>query len=159
MRYNQLSKLAATIYGNLLKLYPKYDGLDSNLSRGKESILLNLGSTEGRATLDNMIARVDIVTFNGTDAQRDALGLDPVRLHQINPRLILAQLDAFGGPAQHRVGVHARGCKPVIIAGVIARHPVRVGPQIERGYTDAGQQVRNCALKVERHDRRLACDP
>jgi len=65
--------------------------------RGKKSILLDLSSQRGQAVLTQLIGEADIVTFNGSDQQRDRLGLSPERLEQINPRLILAQLDAFGG--------------------------------------------------------------
>ncbi len=66
--------------------------------RGKKSILLNLRSDEGQEALARLIAESDVITMNGTDAQRDALGLSPDRLKSINPKLILVQLDAFGGP-------------------------------------------------------------
>jgi len=66
--------------------------------RGKESILLNLGRTEGQELLAKLISEADVITMNGTDEQRDKLGLSPDRLAAINPRLILVQLDAFGGP-------------------------------------------------------------
>ncbi len=66
--------------------------------RGKESILLNLRSDEGQEVLAKLIAEADVITMNGTDEQRDKLGLTPKRLNEINPRLILVQLDAFGGP-------------------------------------------------------------
>ena len=66
--------------------------------RGKESILLNLRSDEGQAALAKLIAEADVITMNGTDEQRDRLGLAPDRLAAINPSLILVQLDAFGGP-------------------------------------------------------------
>lgn len=66
--------------------------------RGKESILLDLSSGAGREVLDRLLAEADVVTFNGTDEQRDKLGLSPARLREIDPRLILVQLDAFGGP-------------------------------------------------------------
>jgi crotonobetainyl-CoA:carnitine CoA-transferase CaiB-like acyl-CoA transferase len=66
--------------------------------RGKQSILLNPGLPIGREALDRLIADCDVITFNGTDAQRDALGLAPARLAALNSRLILVQLDAFGGP-------------------------------------------------------------
>lgn len=66
--------------------------------RGKESILLNLRSEEGQDMLARLIAEADVITMNGTDAQRDALGLSPERMKEINPALILVQLDAFGGP-------------------------------------------------------------
>ncbi len=68
--------------------------------RGKSSILLSLSSPEGRDALQRLIAEADVITFNGTDEQRDTLGLDPARLKAINPRLIMVQLDAFGGPAR-----------------------------------------------------------
>jgi crotonobetainyl-CoA:carnitine CoA-transferase CaiB-like acyl-CoA transferase len=66
--------------------------------RGKESVLLDLGSDAGRAALERLIAGADVVTMNGTDEQRAALGLSPERLAALNPRAILVQLDAWGGP-------------------------------------------------------------
>jgi crotonobetainyl-CoA:carnitine CoA-transferase CaiB-like acyl-CoA transferase len=71
-------------------------GLHAN--RGKESVLLDLNSLEGRDALNRLIAQADVVTMNGTDAQRDALGLAPERLAVLNERAILVQLDAWGGP-------------------------------------------------------------
>ncbi|TMV08597.1 CoA transferase [Ruegeria sediminis] len=68
--------------------------------RGKESVLLNLRKPTGQDALRKLIARSDVITMNGTDAQRDALGLSPEQLATINPRLILVQLDAFGGPSR-----------------------------------------------------------
>lgn len=66
--------------------------------RGKESVLLDLGSDAGRTALERLIAGADVVTMNGTDEQRAALGLSPERLAVLNPRAILVQLDAWGGP-------------------------------------------------------------
>ncbi|MGA1373043.1 MAG: CoA transferase [Pseudomonadales bacterium] len=66
--------------------------------RGKKSVLLNLKTPEGQEALTRLISEVEVITFNGTDEQRDKLGLSPERLEQLNPRLIFVQLDAFGGP-------------------------------------------------------------
>lgn len=66
--------------------------------RGKESLLLNLRSELGQEALAKLIRQSDVITLNGTDEQRDALGLTAERLAVLNPRLILVQLDAFGGP-------------------------------------------------------------
>ncbi|WP_170347159.1 CoA transferase [Ruegeria atlantica] len=68
--------------------------------RGKQSVLLNLSSDDGKQALRRLIDSSDVVTMNGTDEQRDALGLSEKELTAINPRLILVQLDAFGGPAR-----------------------------------------------------------
>ena len=93
--------------------------------RGKESVLIDLGTEGGRAALDRLLAGADVVTMNGTDAQRDALGLAPDRLARLNPALILVQLDAFGGPRRGPKSDHlgyddlaqaaqllSRSCKP-----------------------------------------------
>jgi crotonobetainyl-CoA:carnitine CoA-transferase CaiB-like acyl-CoA transferase len=66
--------------------------------RGKDSVLLDLSSDAGRAALERLIAGADVVTMNGTDEQRNALGLSPESLAALNPRAILVQLDAWGGP-------------------------------------------------------------
>lgn len=68
--------------------------------RGKRSVLLNLATPEGQEVLAKMIADVDVITINGTDEQRDRLGLSPQRIEALSPRLILVQLDAFGGPTR-----------------------------------------------------------
>ena len=66
--------------------------------RGKESILLNLSTGKGRKILDQLIKAADVITFNGTDAQREHLGISEDRLRLLNPEIIPVQLDAFGGP-------------------------------------------------------------
>lgn len=66
--------------------------------RGKESLLLNLTTQKGQEVLQRLIAEVDVITINATDEQRDKLGLTPETLERINPRFILIQLDAYGGP-------------------------------------------------------------
>ncbi|MEM8689178.1 MAG: CoA transferase, partial [Pseudomonadota bacterium] len=67
--------------------------------RGKESVLLNLSTEEGQEVLARLISDADVITMNGTDAQRSRLGLAADRLEALNPEVILVQLDAFGGPA------------------------------------------------------------
>lgn len=67
--------------------------------RGKRSALLNLSTDEGREALLKLAAKVDVITMNGTDQQREALGLTEAAMKAINPALIVVQLDAFGGPS------------------------------------------------------------
>ncbi|MCU9836876.1 CoA transferase [Ruegeria sp. WL0004] len=66
--------------------------------RGKESILLDLRSGAGQEAFWRMVAEADVITMNGTDQQRASLRLTENRLKEVNPRLILVQLDAWGGP-------------------------------------------------------------
>ncbi|MGR3614730.1 MAG: CoA transferase [Paracoccaceae bacterium] len=66
--------------------------------RGKESILLNLRDPDAQDVFWKLAAEADVITMNGTDEQRAALGLTETRLADLNPRLIVVQLDAFGGP-------------------------------------------------------------
>lgn len=66
--------------------------------RGKASILLDVKSPGGREALERLLKEADVLTFNGTDAQRAALGLSDADLAAINPGLVALQLDAFGGP-------------------------------------------------------------
>ena len=66
--------------------------------RGKESILLDLSTPQGKAVFWRLVGEADVVTVNGSDAQRDALGLTEARIKESYPRLIVVQLDAFGGP-------------------------------------------------------------
>jgi crotonobetainyl-CoA:carnitine CoA-transferase CaiB-like acyl-CoA transferase len=66
--------------------------------RGKQSALVDLRSEAGRAILEQLLASVDVVVWNATDRQFAALGLDPEHLAEINPRLVVCQLDCFSGP-------------------------------------------------------------
>ncbi|WP_027170204.1 CoA transferase [Mesorhizobium sp. WSM3224] len=65
--------------------------------RGKESILVNLRKEAGQEVLHRLLAQVDVVIVNATDAQCARLNLTADGLAAINPRLIMVQLDAWGG--------------------------------------------------------------
>jgi crotonobetainyl-CoA:carnitine CoA-transferase CaiB-like acyl-CoA transferase len=71
-------------------------GIYSN--RGKESVLLDVKTEKGKEALARLITRTDIITINASDKQLASLGLDFEELKQLNPRVILCHLDAFGGP-------------------------------------------------------------
>ena len=72
-------------------------GIYSN--RGKESVLLDVKTAQGREALASLIKRADIITINASERQLPSLGLDHEDLRQINPRVILCHLDAYGGPS------------------------------------------------------------
>lgn len=71
-------------------------GMHAN--RGKRSLLVDLKTADGTEILQRLVRNADVITANVLDSQRAELGLDPARLHTLNPRLVLCQLDAWGGP-------------------------------------------------------------
>ncbi len=71
-------------------------GMHAN--KGKRSILMDLKAPEARPILDKLIAQADVITINAFDRQLESLGLDYDRLKSINPKIILCQLDCYGGP-------------------------------------------------------------
>ncbi|MFO0995117.1 MAG: CoA transferase [Alphaproteobacteria bacterium] len=97
-------------------------GLALQAGRGKESLLLDLKEERGRKILDRLIARADLITFNGTASQIRALGLDQESLRRVNPRTCLVQLSAFGGPREGPMSAY-KGFDEVLQAatGIMAR--------------------------------------
>lgn len=81
-------------------------GVWNSQNRGKGSITLNLGKEEGRGLAKQLIARSDVVVENFAPGVMHKLGLDYESLAQVNPRLVMASLSAFGqdGPQKNNVG-------------------------------------------------------
>lgn len=65
--------------------------------RGKQSVLLNIGSPDGRIVFEELVRSVDVVVWNATDRPVKAMGLDAESLKALNPQAIFCQLDCFGG--------------------------------------------------------------
>ncbi|MBP1859361.1 CoA transferase [Rhizobium herbae] len=65
--------------------------------RGKKSVLLDIGSPDGRKLFEQLVRSVDVVVWNATDRQVQSKGLDAEGLKEINPDAIFCQLDCFGG--------------------------------------------------------------
>jgi CoA:oxalate CoA-transferase len=75
-------------------------------NRGKKSLCLDLGKPESLEIIRALVARVDIVVENFGPGVMHKRGLDYDSLKQINPRLIMASLSAFGrkSPLAHKTG-------------------------------------------------------
>jgi CoA:oxalate CoA-transferase len=75
-------------------------------NRGKRSICLDFAKPESMEILRALVAEVDVVTENYGPGVMERRGLDYGSLKQINPRVIMASISAFGktGPLKHRVG-------------------------------------------------------
>lgn len=74
--------------------------------RGKRSILLDIKSAAGRPAYHRLIEWADIITINALDRQLEPLGLTRAQLDAINPKVVLCQFDAFGGPRRGPLSDH-----------------------------------------------------
>lgn len=64
-------------------------------NRGKETVTLNLESSEGQAVVRRLIARVDVVVVDWLPAYARSLGLDYDSLRGLNPRLIYCAIPPY----------------------------------------------------------------
>lgn len=74
------------------------------LNRGKESIALDLKSSEGRSVFYDLVLHADVVFDNFTAGVTRRLGIDHDTLAAINPRIITCTVSGFGetGPDTQR---------------------------------------------------------
>jgi crotonobetainyl-CoA:carnitine CoA-transferase CaiB-like acyl-CoA transferase len=75
-------------------------------NRGKRSLCLDFSKPESMDLLKRLVAKVDVVIENYGPGVMEKRGLDYASLRQINPRLIMASISAFGktGPYANKVG-------------------------------------------------------
>ncbi|ORW98576.1 acyl-CoA transferase [Mycobacterium szulgai] len=76
------------------------------MNTNKRSVTLDLGSDEGRRLFLSLAADVDVVIENFSPRVMDHFGLTADVLLEINPKLVVARMPAFGldGPWRERVG-------------------------------------------------------
>jgi crotonobetainyl-CoA:carnitine CoA-transferase CaiB-like acyl-CoA transferase len=117
---------------------PFWDGdaaLFHQMNRNKQSVVLDLKDPEQYDRLVELIASADVFIHNLRPGSAKELGLDPAELRKSFPRLIYADLGAFGhvGPMCGRPGyellVQAFG-GPMSVTGETGGSPVRCGPSI-----------------------------
>jgi len=75
-------------------------------SRNKRSIALDLKNADGRAVLDRLIAKADVLITNYPFPVRKRLRLGYEEVRSVNPRLIYASFSGYGedGPDKDQVG-------------------------------------------------------
>ena len=138
-------------------------------NRNKESVTADLKSDEGRALLEGLVERADVLLENFRPGVLDRLGFSPERLHELNPRLVILSISGFGhdGPEGGRPGYDqiAQGEGGLMsVTGPTPDDPQRVGVPIgdllagmygaygvvaalhERARTGRGQVVRTSLL-------------
>ena len=74
------------------------------LNRGKESVVLDLASAEGKARLSELVAGADILVQNLKPGALDRLGFAPAALRERHPGLIVCSITGYGahGPMAER---------------------------------------------------------
>jgi crotonobetainyl-CoA:carnitine CoA-transferase CaiB-like acyl-CoA transferase len=80
-----------------------------SVNRNKESVALDFKRPEGRAALDRLLARADVVVENFRPGTLDAIGLGYADVAQKHPNLIYVSISGFGrtGPRRHEAGYDA----------------------------------------------------
>src|ERR1700732_2415364 len=74
------------------------------LNRGKDSVVIDLASKVGRASLEKLIADADVLLQNLKPGSMDKLGFSIARLKKDYPALICCTISGYGddGPYEHR---------------------------------------------------------
>jgi crotonobetainyl-CoA:carnitine CoA-transferase CaiB-like acyl-CoA transferase len=109
-----------------------FSGYFANFNGGKKSLALDLKDAAGRAYLDRLIARADILVHNFTGRTRAKLNLDYDYVCSLNERLIYCNITGFGadGPYQDRKGfdtVFQAVAGVTNLTGEQGREPVKAG--------------------------------
>lgn len=105
-----------------------------SLNRNKESLAIDFSKPTGRALLERLIARADVVVENFRPGVLDKLGLGAAHLRERNPRLVYVSISGFG-----HTGLAQWTCRPgydlvvqgigglMSVTGETAGDPMRVG--------------------------------
>lgn len=122
--------------GDELRNWRLYGGdtsmLFRTINRNKKSVVLDLRSEEGRATVLQLVRHCDVVLENFRPGTLEKWGLGPEQLNAANPDIIISRISAFGqtGPQSGQPGFAAvaeavGGLRELV--GDPDRPPVRVG--------------------------------
>jgi len=104
-------------------------------NRGKKSLCLDFSKPRAIELLRSLVAKADVVVENYGPGVLEKRGLDYASLREINPRIVMASISAFGrsGPLSHKVGYDfiAQAFSGVMhMTGYPDRSPVFVGMAI-----------------------------
>src|SRR5271167_3314264 len=134
------------------------DGLSwyfAAFNRNKRSLTLNLRSSEGRAVLEKLIARGDVLVENFRPGVMAAMGFDRARLDALNPALVCCSLTGFGasGPYHDRPSFDfiAQAMSGFMsVTGEPDGPPMRAGPPIADLIAGLQGALGVCAALVRR---------
>lgn len=142
-------------------------------NRNKQSITLDLKSSEDLAVFDELIKTADVYIQNFRPGAAERLGAGWERLHKINPKLIYGAISGFGqtGPASERPAYDtvAQAASGYLSLLINPSNPRVVGPAladamtgfytaygilgalVERGHTGVGRLVEVSMLEAMCH--------
>ena len=121
---------------------PPFVGPDQEIStyflaanRNKQSIAVDLKSTEGKQLIERLVRQSDVLVENFRTGVLDRLGFGVERLHELNPRLVILSITGFGhdGPEGGRPGYDqiAQGEAGLMsLTGPSPDEPYRVGASV-----------------------------
>jgi len=107
---------------------------------GKESLTLDLKQPQGRAILDTLIDRADVVVHSFRAAAARKLGLDPATVHERNPGAVHLYAASYGslGPQRDRAAFHST---PNALTGGGIKQAGRGNPPVNDSYADPGSAL------------------
>lgn len=82
--------------------HPERSGLFLYLNTNKLGITLNAKTTTGMAILEELLREADVFVENHPPKLMSKIGLDYVKLRELNPRLIVTSLTPFGQTGPYR---------------------------------------------------------
>ncbi|HEY1530590.1 MAG TPA: CaiB/BaiF CoA-transferase family protein [Galbitalea sp.] len=97
--------------GDSSRAWPPFEGDHSlyfeSVNRNKRSICIDFYSADGRDILDRLVAGADVLVENFKLGTLEKLGLTPEHLDELNPRLVVGSVNAFGttGPLKDDAGL------------------------------------------------------
>jgi crotonobetainyl-CoA:carnitine CoA-transferase CaiB-like acyl-CoA transferase len=89
-------------------------------NRGKESVIADLGTVEGQATVRDLAAVADVVIEGFSPGMTSSWNVGPHELTSLNPRLVHCSITAFGPVGAY---AHLKGYEALVAAkiGIFAR--------------------------------------
>jgi len=95
------------------------------LNRGKKSLCMNFRSAEARQIVREMLPKFDVLVENFAPGVMARMGLDYESVRQLNPRIIMCSISAFGqtGPLSSQPGFDFLGASYAGVMDVLGGEP------------------------------------
>lgn len=132
----EILKLEPPGIGDETRVIPPHRGGESHyflaINRNKKSLVVDLKQAAGQQVLRDLLPHCDAVIENFRPGVMERLGLAPLRLLEINPRLIVCSISGFGqtGPLRDRPSydiVTQAMSGAMSVTGEPGRPPVKLG--------------------------------